>query len=160
MDQRSVKLFFEKVNKDAPGGCWEWMGCLQKNGYGQVTIARKKWRAHRASWVICNGEIPAGPGFHGTCVCHRCDNKSCVNPDHLFLASQQENVADMMRKGRRKPTIGINSTRAKLNDCDIREIRRLWVGSGITKTEIGRRFGVTYWAIREILNGNNWRHVK
>jgi hypothetical protein len=73
-------------------GCWEWMGFIRPSGYGQV---HQNKLAHRVSWELHNGPIP-----NGVLVLHKCDNKSCVNPDHLFLGSHRDNTQDMMSKGR------------------------------------------------------------
>ena len=75
-------------------GCWNWVS-INKAGYGMIDIDGKTYRAHRYSWEASNGKIP-----DGLCVCHKCDNPRCVNPDHLFLATHQENMKDMYDKGR------------------------------------------------------------
>jgi hypothetical protein len=91
-------------------GCWEWAGALV-NGYG--SFDHKK--AHRVSWEMHFGPIPKSTGAHGTCVLHRCDNPSCVNPRHLFLGSNRDNAIDRERKGRGAKTIfaAINARLAK-----------------------------------------------
>lgn len=96
--------FWEKVNVNAPGGCWEWTGSrtMAGRGYGTIGIGGRSTLAHRVSWEIKNGPIPDGPGHHGVCVLHRCDNPPCVRPDHLFLGTQKDNVEDMDTKGRRR----------------------------------------------------------
>lgn len=81
-------------------GCWEWIGTLHPAGYGQVTFNYKHHLSHRLSWEIHNGPIPPGKGAHGTCVLHRCDNRTCVNPAHLFLGSNADNMHDKVVKGR------------------------------------------------------------
>lgn len=98
--------FWAKVRKGAPDECWQWLGAKSALGYGSI-IAGSRYtgdsgprHAHRVSWELTNGPIPPGEGYHGTCVCHRCDNPSCVNPAHLFLGSQLDNIADRHAKGR------------------------------------------------------------
>lgn len=87
--------FFEKVCF-YPGECWEWMGARDGGGYGMLKGLGK---AHRVSWEIHNGPIPDGDGYHGTVVRHKCDNPGCVNPDHLELGTQADNVDDMIERG-------------------------------------------------------------
>lgn len=96
--------FWARVRKS--DGCWEWTGTLSPCGYGRFDIApplADRWHstgAHRVAWMLTHGPIPEGEGHHGTCVLHRCDNPKCVRPDHLFLGTQSENMADKTQKGR------------------------------------------------------------
>ena len=80
---------------DGPDDCWEWTGARNKKGYGQFGAGYVMYVASRASWIISNGEIPAG-----MFVCHKCDNPPCVNPAHLFLGTNRDNVMDCVSKGR------------------------------------------------------------
>ena len=89
---KQVKRFWSKVKKT--DACWLWTGTINHK-YGAIRIAYRAWRAHRVAWVIANGNIPKGMN-----VLHRCDNPPCVNPKHLFLGSQRDNLIDCIRKGR------------------------------------------------------------
>lgn len=92
--QRYIDSFWAKVVKTE--ACWDWKGYKNKQGYGRMGIAASQCvNAHRVSWVIHSGQIPAG-----LFVCHRCDNPSCTRPDHLFLGTRQDNVDDMLIKKR------------------------------------------------------------
>jgi hypothetical protein len=78
--------------------CWEWHGTKHMAGYGSYRVNGKSFLAHRVSWMIFNGEMP-----EGLCVCHKCDNRKCINPNHLFVGTQGDNVRDMILKGRFNP---------------------------------------------------------
>lgn len=90
------KSFWDKVKKYDSDKCWDWLGCKNKQGYGKIGIGPSECvNAHRVSWVIHNGQIP-----DDMFVCHKCDNPSCTNPEHLFLGTRQDNINDMMIKKR------------------------------------------------------------
>lgn len=97
LTEGQLKAFAEKVDKLSHDECWEWKGTKLEGGYGQVRIDCKCYLAHRVSWVLFFGEIP-----EGTLVLHKCDNPSCINPYHLYLGSQQDNIDDKMKRGRWK----------------------------------------------------------
>lgn len=91
----NAAMFFKKAKK-LKSGCWQWKGSSNKDGYGTTRYMGKSIMAHRLSFLLHGGEIP-----DGMCVLHSCDNPPCVNPDHLFLGTHQDNMDDMARKGRR-----------------------------------------------------------
>ena len=105
------ETFWSLVNKNGPTApnmdtpCWLWQGRPNNNGYGLLRWGGKRMLAHRAGWEIQRGPIPPGEGYHGTCVLHKCDTPLCVRADHLFLGTQQDNIADRESKGRNKPAL-------------------------------------------------------
>ena len=127
------------------------------DGYG---VFSSKWTgerintlAHRKSWELYRGPIP-----DGLFVCHKCDNRMCVNPDHLFLGTNQDNMDDMYRKGRGHKAKGEDTGRAKLTDENVRQIRAM-LDSGIGSRKIAPMYGVTWGLIQHIKKGRTWRHV-
>lgn len=143
--------FWEKVNRTA-GGCWLWTGCLCGNGYGAIRADRERYnlRTHRVSYEIAYGPIP--DGLH---VLHKCDNPRCVNPDHLFLGTHQENMADKRRKGRDAANKGVANGRAKITDEHVRLIR---AASG-RQVDIGKQYGVSQTTVWKIKSRQSWGHV-
>jgi hypothetical protein len=120
-----VDRFWSKVNK--ANGCWTWNAGLNRDGYGSIKIKGKFWLAHRYAMVL------AGHIIEGKVVCHKCDNPSCVNPDHLFVGTQADNVKDMIAKNRYvKP-------QSKLSAADIIAIQE----STDSYKEIGKRFNIS-----------------
>lgn len=99
-------------------GCWYWLGAKTKTGYGVFRGMKKKYFAHRFSYELFNGDFNKE-----LCVCHTCDNPSCVNPHHLFLGTHQENIADMVKKGRAPGKVRPNGVYQKLNKVQVRVIR-------------------------------------
>lgn len=134
-------------------GCWLWDGSTEALGYGVITGNKVAWKAHRLSYTLHCGPIPAG--MH---VCHRCDTRACVNPAHLFLGTHAENMADRERKGRNKPPKGEKSGNAKMTDAQVRDVvARL--ASGERQGSIVKAMGVSPSAISLIFKGKTWRHI-
>jgi hypothetical protein len=134
-------------------GCWEWQGHRDDRGYGTVSLWGRKHRAHRAAYMLLVGPVPDDLE-----VCHRCDNPPCVNPDHMFLGTHAENMADAKAKGR--SARGERVSGAKLTEDDVREIRRRYREGGITQSELGREYGLTQGGIGHIVLGTRWAHVR
>jgi hypothetical protein len=122
-------------------------------GYGLAHYDRgKKTTAHRVAWAIHTGELPPSD----LQVCHRCDNPPCVNPDHLFLGTRAENMADMVAKGR--SARGERAWMSPLTEADVLEIVRL-SDTDLSQREIGERFGITQSSVAQIVHGKSWGHV-
>lgn len=101
--QPRAEAFEQRHIPEPNSGCWLWVGAANRDGYGLFCGSRKgkaQHLAHRISWELFRGPIPQGVE-----VCHRCDVRCCVNPDHLFLATHTDNMADMYRKGRGRPGV-------------------------------------------------------
>jgi hypothetical protein len=169
----------------ASDGCWLWAKSKSKNGYGLLSVGRKMIKPHRLSWELAIGPIPKGEGAHGTCVCHKCDVRHCVNPAHLFLGSHLDNIRDMEAKGRadhpkgdrtgartkpeRLPWGDRNGSRlhpesrprgtkhanAKLTEPDIINIRR----DPRRQADIAKDFGITQSLVSVIKRRAGWKHI-
>ena len=146
--------FWEKVNKDASNGCWEWTAYKKADGYGVLTVDGLAATAHRLSWVIHNGKIT-----DGLCVLHHCDNPPCVNPEHLFLGTKYDNMQDMIKKGRKRVAFGSGSGMSKLNEKSVKKIRKLYAAGGVGFMALGRQFGVNKSTIRNVVRRTGWKHV-
>lgn len=144
-----MQRFWNKVSKTHE--CWEWTAAMDTHGYGRfhVRVGRLEG-AHRFSWELAYGPIP-----NGLFVLHRCDNRRCVNPKHLFLGTHDENMQDMSAKGRGTNSRKGKSPRAKLSESQVGEIRRL-AASGVLQKEIGEKFGICQRQVSRIVCRHNW----
>ena len=160
--------FMAKVLR-ADNGCWIWTGGKDRKGYGKFSIGSSRnpdgtrrnsmVTASRVSYEFFVGSIPRGEGHHGTCVLHHCDTPSCVNPEHLFLGSNSENVKDMDKKGRRVslPYRGEEHANSKLTASQVNSIvARL--KDKAAQAHIAREFGVCVATINHIAKGRLWSH--
>lgn len=145
----SVKQrLLEKVEKT--DACWLWTGAKNKDGYGQLFVDGIAKSTHRISWEVHHGAIP--DGLH---VLHKCDNPPCVNPDHLFLGTNQDNVVDRESKGRNfvSRNVGISNPSAKITQANADEIR----DSNLTQKELAAKFGVSISLVSAIKKNKVWR---
>ncbi len=138
--------FWANVETAGPDECWEWTGG-KSGGYGHLYNGEREEHAHRVMWRLTYGEI--GDMF----VCHRCDNPGCVNPNHLFLGTQQQNMADASKKGR--VTRGEAMHSAKLTEDDIRDIRQA-VSQGAKQNSIAKQYGVSTGNINLVVKRKRW----
>ena len=148
--KQSAARFWKRVQQDT-SGCWLWIGSISHNGYGQLWIARRKVMAHRHSW-----EWHFGPIQSGKMICHKCDVRNCVNPDHLFIGTALENNRDCLRKGR--AAIGSKNGQSKLTEDKVRRIKALPPNSNLWR--VAELLGVNRSTIERVLRGDTWSHVK
>jgi HNH endonuclease len=139
---------------DRSGECWIWTGkaSLCDNGYGQIRVGPRFRKVHRVAWELAYGPIPDPYLF----VCHRCDVRLCVRPEHLFLGTHQINQRDKVEKGRH--VRGMTAPRAKLTDDQVREIRRL-SAAGRSRASLGREYGIGNASVSKIVLRQRWAHI-
>lgn len=151
--------FWAHVRKTA--SCWLWTGSCFRNGYGRLTTksriegTRSEILVHRFAYELAHGAIP-----DRLLVCHSCDNRRCVNPDHLFLGTNADNSADMVQKGRQGHPIhaGTKNGMSHLTEDQVRMIRKKH-SEGVTTTELARDLGVGRSTVSAIIQGRHWKHL-
>lgn len=159
------KRFWSHVNKNGPlhpklgTRCWLWTSKLNRFGYAPFHLTPKNTTAHRFSYILAHGEIPEGEGYHGTCVLHQCDVRHCVNPEHLFLGTNQDNVDDKVAKGRGCSLPGELHPMAKLKKTEVLEIRRLYAAGSFTRRELEEMYGLARGSAKAIIARRTWRHI-
>jgi len=148
----SIDRFKDKYSIDEDTGCWDWTGYVNDNGYGKFYINGKPQRAHRVSHELYNGEIP-----EGMCVCHKCDNRKCVNPEHLFIGTQSDNMKDASNKGRVVlPMLnGEDCGSSKLIKSQVMDIFK----SPLSHGKLASKHSVSKATVWKIKTGQTWSHV-
>ena len=152
----------ERLQRDAMpepnSGCLLWIGATQRNGYGRAQWGKRgqSYLVHRLAWQAANGPIP-----EGKVICHKCDVRACINPQHLFVGTQSDNIKDMYAKGRvprhrGQPTLhGMEHPSAKLTDDIVRQIRL----DGRPAKEWAAETGIHQMTIYKIRNRSRWAHI-
>jgi len=145
--------FWSKVKMGKLNECWEWQGAVASNGYGNLkkSFSNNSINSHRISWELHKGKIPKE--LH---VLHKCDNKLCVNPNHLYLGTNKDNMRD---KAERNFNIkGEKNHSAKYTNKDILKIRGLYK-NGVKQIDIAKIFNTKQGAISDIVNRKVWKHI-
>jgi hypothetical protein len=145
---------FDRAMVNEETGCWEFSGTLVNGGYGQISHKNKGLLAHRVAYELVVAYIP-----DGMLVLHSCDNPPCVNPQHLFLGTHQDNSDDCVAKGRIAHNVGSLAGAAKLTEEDVLKIKER-LSARMTQRRIAEEFGVAPSAITRIKKGLYWRHLQ
>lgn len=144
----SAKCILINCSRRTESGCLEWTRTRHASGYGGITVEGKVQTTHRLSYSLFVGEIPTG-----MFVCHTCDNRGCIEPSHLFLGSNLDNVRDMVAKKRH--VFGKKAQNAKLTDDDVRMIR----SDKRPAAAIARELGVSPQIVQDARNRVHWKHI-
>jgi hypothetical protein len=180
LNDTAPRRFWAKVDKT--GDCWLWTARLSRDGYGQFRtggVGTPNARAHRVAWALAYGAIP-----EGLLVLHRCDNPRCVRPEHLFLGTSADNVADRNAKGRQATGARLNipcdrgrghrnprythpettargerNGHARFTAEQVLEIRRLWAAGGMLQRDIAAQFGTDQAVVSLIVRRKTWAHL-
>lgn len=154
VDKIHIKRFMKFVRKNAVNGCWEWAGFIGTHGYGAFQYKEVGCYAHRFSYHALKEPITSE--HKGMYVCHACDNRKCVNPEHLFLATPRQNSLDASRKNRIKK--GELHPFAKISRKTASDIRVLYASSRLPQARIASIFCVSPCTVAEIVSSKRWKN--
>lgn len=140
--------------KNTKNNCLEYLGKTRVDGYARVTFERKNWLLHRLVFILhSKNQIP-----NGLFVLHSCDNRCCINPDHLWLGTKRDNTLDSIKKGRHVNNSGTRNGRAKLTMSKANRIRKAYKSGLFTRTELSSKFKVHTSTIQRVLSNKNWNN--
>ena len=145
-----LQRFWNRVSA-VQSGCWEWVGKIERGGYARVRLenSRERVLVHRLSWEMKNGPIP-----EGMLILHKCDNRKCVNPDHLYVGTYQNNTDDMLERGRANKARGERHGRAKLTDDQFHQLVSDYNAGGVTQKQLASKYGLHPIYVNKLLRGH------
>lgn len=163
LESKRIKRFWSRVDIRGPDECWNWNHAMNRSGYGIVKLwaladRGKAVTAHRFAWAVANGPVPKGSGYHGTVVAHRCDNRRCCNPAHLFLTDQRGNLQDCLDKGRGNKAFGERAGKTKLTEGEVLSIRHD-AARGMDRAALAERHHVTVQTVMDVTTRKSWKHL-
>jgi DNA-binding XRE family transcriptional regulator len=158
---KTPEQFWSRVLRLSPNDCWEWQGSITSSGYGNLSWHGSPVQAHRLAYYLSIGGVSLHTGFrvpgvarkYRRFVLHRCDNRKCCNPAHLFLGSMRSNLLDAYAKGRKK------QPRSELTPAEVRRIRGIYNAGGATQVELAAKYGVSQRAISLIVRNETYKDV-
>jgi hypothetical protein len=149
---KDIDRFWGKVSKGSNNECWIWNSAINGSGYGSIKVNHKVFGAHCFSYLLNKGEIP-----NNLVIRHICNNKLCVNPNHLSIGTAFENVHDTISQGRN--CRGADSKTSKLKESDIIQIRDIYSKTKVSQAKLAKVFGVSKGVICRIITGQDWSHI-
>ena len=158
LNEKELIRFWSYTKKKSIDECWEWNSYKSSGGYGGFYLHNKQMKAHRVSWIIHNGPIPeTDSNGNRICVCHKCDNPSCVNPNHLFLGTDLDNMKDRDNKGRRIPfrPIGNKNGNAVI-DIQTIKLAEQMLNDGAKNIDVAKSLNISEALTSNIKNGDHW----
>jgi len=167
MKKNTPESFWARVQRKRPDDCWEWQGAKTSSGYGNLSWGGQHVQAHRVAYLLSYGGIAPETKFrqvgvakrYKRFVLHRCDNRACCNPAHLFLGSMRANLLDAYSKGRKTQPRSAHAN-AKLAPMQVRDIRAAYNAGGIRQIELAGRYGVSQRAISLVVRGETYKDIQ
>lgn len=144
--------FWSKVDVQRDARCWNWKGSKDEFGYGRFRMPWAVERAPRLAFLSRNGYLPEN-------ACHKCDNPSCCNPAHIFSGTAEDNMRDMVSKGRGYTHRGEAHPGHVLTADQVLEMRREYAAGGISMAKLGKKYACSYAAARDVVNQKSWRTI-